>query len=135
MACNPRRQTLFLARDHLVNGPVPETRDNSTVIVPRAFVQQDQFACAVKKVEEMLSPRVSRVRYTLGEDWTGEPAVFFKIILSDEASRQDQLRSVTNEVSTIIDQGIEPLEQWGVLPYFNFRSYSEQAQLNEPAWA
>ncbi len=32
-------------------------------------------------------------------------------------------------------QRLQPLEQWGVLPYFSFRSQSEQAVLQEEAWA
>lgn len=43
--------------------------------------------------------------------------------------------SVTDRVSKTIVREVEPLEEWGVLPYFNFRSQSEQAKLNEPALA
>jgi hypothetical protein len=112
-----------------------EARDNGIVIIPRASTQQGQFDSAVAEVERTLAPQVVRIRYTLGDDWSGEPAVFSRILPSDAASRHDRLWDVTDQVSTVIDQRIEPLEQWGVLPYFNFRSQSEQAQLNEPAWA
>jgi hypothetical protein len=106
------------------------------VIVPRALVQQSQFESAVSEVEKTFRPQVVRVRYDLGDDSTGEPAVFFRILLSDDAaSRRDQLWDVTNRVSTEIVQRIEPLEQWGVLPYFSFRSEAEQTQMNDPAWA
>ncbi len=109
--------------------------DNGVVIVPRAFAQEGQFDAAVAEVERQLHPSVVRIRYTLGHDWAGDPAVFFRIILSDDASKRDRLLSAANDVSAAIEQRIEPLEQWGVLPYFSFRSQSEQAQLNEPAWA
>ena len=69
----------------------------------------------------------------LGDDWSGEPAVFFMVILSDAASRRDQLLSVSNQVSEAIVEQVQPLEQWDVLPYFNFRSQSEQTKLNQPA--
>ena len=105
------------------------------MIIPRAFAQQGQFSAAVAETEQRLSPHVVRIRYTLGQDWSGDPAVFFRIILSDADSRRDQLLDATNKVSAAIVRHIEPLEQWGVLPYFSFRSQSEQAQLNEPAWA
>jgi len=55
--------------------------------------------------------------------------------LTDSASRRDQLLSISNRVSNAIVQQVQPLEQWGVLPYFNFRSQSEQAKLNQPALA
>jgi len=72
---------------------------------------------------------------TLGNDWSGEPAVFFMIILADAASRRDQLLKVTNRVSTLIVQQVQPLEQWGVLPYFDFRSQSEQARIGPQSLA
>jgi hypothetical protein len=105
------------------------------VVVPRAFAQQDQFSAAVAEVERQLQPRVVRIRYTLGNDWTGDPAVFFRITLPDEATERDRLLSTANDVSSTLVRRVEPLEEWGVLPYFSYRSQSEQAQLNEPAWA
>jgi hypothetical protein len=60
--------------------------DNKDMNTSKAFVQQAQFASAVSEVEQMLLPEVVRIRYTLGNDWTGEPAVFFKIVLTDAAS-------------------------------------------------
>lgn len=57
------------------------------------------------------------------------------VILSDSAIGPEQLLKVTNDVSEAIVQKVQPLEQWGVLPYFNFRSQSEQAKLNQPTMA
>jgi hypothetical protein len=72
---------------------------------------------------------------TLGDDWSGEPAVFFMVILADADSRRDRLLMISNQVSQAIVQEVQPLEQRGVLPYFNFRSQSEQAKLIQPALA
>jgi hypothetical protein len=105
------------------------------VIIPRAFSQKSQFAAAVAEVERQLHPQVVHIRHTLRNDWSGEPAVFFRILLSDEASKRDHLLEVTDRITFSIDQQIEPLEQWGVLPYYNFRSQSEQEALKEEAWA
>jgi len=57
------------------------------------------------------------------------------VILADTATGRDQLLSVANHVSEVIIQQVQPLEQWGVLPYFNFRSQSEQAKLHQPTFA
>jgi hypothetical protein len=111
------------------------TRDNRHVILPRAFVEQEKFASAVTEVERALQPQVLRVRYDFGDDWSGEPAVFFRIVLADAATTRDQLLKVTTHVSSTLEQRIEPLEQWGVLPYFNFRGQSEQALMQDEAWA
>lgn len=55
------------------------------------------------------------------------------VILADEASHRDQLLSVSNRVLQAIIQEVQPFEEWGVLPYFNFRSQSEQAKLDQLA--
>ncbi len=104
------------------------------MIVPKAFARQGEFAAAVAAVETQLRPQVVRIQHTFGDDWTGEPSVFFMVILSDSASRRERLLTIANEVSTALVQQIAPLEEWGVLPYFSFRSQSEQVKL-EPSVA
>jgi hypothetical protein len=105
------------------------------VIIPKAFARQDEFAAAVAEVEQQLHPNVVYIRHSFGNDWTGEPAVFFRVLLSDAASKREQLLNVTNQIQTAIRRQIEPLGQWGVLPYFNYRSQSEQAVMKEEIWA
>ncbi len=107
---------------------------NGFVTIPKAVGQRRQFAEAVAEVAEQLRPNVVRIQHEFGDDWTGEPSVFFMVILSDAASRRDRLLTIANEVSTALVQQIAPLEEWGVLPYFSFRSQSEQAKL-EPSVA
>ena len=104
------------------------------MIIPRACANQAEFGAAVSEVERQFHPWVIHIRYSFREDSSGEPAVFFKILLSDEASRRDGLLDLTNRISDAILWQVEPLERWGVLPYFNYRSKSEQAVLQEPAW-
>jgi hypothetical protein len=106
-------------------------RNNGLVYLPRAFAQQPLFQSAVARAAQGLMPNVVGIIPTLDNDWMGQPAVFFMVILSDAASRRDQLLKVTNHVSSVIVQQVQPLEQWGVLPYFNFRSQSEQAKINQ----
>lgn len=62
-------------------------------------------------------------------------AIFFRVLLSNRASKRDRLLRVTQCVSDQILRAIEPLEQWGLLPYCDYRSQSEQAALKEKAWA
>jgi hypothetical protein len=112
-----------------------KTRDNGFVYLPRAFAQQPLFQAAVARAAQRLAPQVVDITPTLGNDWRGEPAVFFMVILADAASRRDQLLRVTNQASAFIVQQVQPLEEWGVLPYFNFRSQSEQARINQHAMA
>ena len=104
------------------------------MIVPKARAQRREFATAVAQVAEQLRPNVVRIQHEFGDDWTGEPSVFFMVILSDASSRRDRLLTIANEVSTALVQQVAPLEEWGVFPYFSFRSQSEQAKL-EPSLA
>lgn len=103
--------------------------------VPTAFAHQARFEAAVALAAQRLAPHVVSVIPTLGDDWSGEPAVFFMVILADAATRRDQLGRISNQVSEAIVQQVQPLEEWGVLPYFNFRSKSEQAKLDQLALA
>jgi hypothetical protein len=98
--------------------------------VPRAHVDQRQFMDDIKRAAQSLAPEVVDIIPTLGNDWTGEPAVFFTVILSDAVARMpDQLLKVTNRVSDFMVQQVAPLEEWGVLPYFTFRTHAEQAKV------
>jgi hypothetical protein len=78
---------------------------------------------------------VLSVEPSLESDWSGEPAAFFLIVLTDAASRRDQLLKVMKQVSHTIVQQVQPLEKWGVLPYFNYRSESEQARITQQTLA
>ena len=111
-------------------------RDNEVVYIARAFAQQAQLDEAINEIIPTLGPDVARLRYSLGKDWTEDPAIFFRIVLSDRASRRDQLQNATSQIEDAITQRLEPVEQWGVLPYFSYRSLAEQAaRQEEEAWA
>ena len=104
-------------------------RDNEVVIIARALIHRAELDRAINDLRPELGPDVVDLTYTLGEDWSGDPAIFFTIVLSDRAARRDQLYKLTSEIQDVIVQHIEPLEQWGVLPYFSYRSQAEQAAL------
>ena len=82
----------------------------------------------------MLGSDVVLIRYDLGEDWSGDPAIFFRVLLSDEASKDHNLRTTVQRFTSTILAEIDPLDL-GLQPYFNFRSESEQRELKEEAWA
>jgi hypothetical protein len=106
-----------------------------SVHLTRAFLQRGQLDAAIREIEPALGPDVVRLRYSLGEDWTGDPAIFFRVLLSDRASRRDQLLQATNRIKSRIEDHLDPFARWGVLPYYSFRSQSEQDALKEEAWA
>jgi hypothetical protein len=111
-----------------------KTRDDDLVFIARAFAQQRQFFAAVANAASGLPQPVISVTPSLGTDWNGESAVFFQIVLADGTPR-GQLLTLTKQISQAIVRQVQPLEEWGVLPYFNFRTQSEQARIKEPTLA
>jgi hypothetical protein len=105
------------------------------VYVPTGFVNQTQLANAVDQAAKKLGPEVLRVRHSVGTDTSGEPAIFFRIILADSSVHENTLADVTGNVSTILFEELRPYENWGLVPYFTFRSNSEQILRSDPDWA
>lgn len=100
---------------------------------PPAITKQSEIQAAIKEVERSLAPDVVHIRYEIGKDWSGEWAIFFRIILADDAAKR--------RLGDVADKAVWGLERqldypgMGVYTYHNFRSVSEQAVLQEPAWA
>ena len=87
----------------------------------------------VDRIARDLAPDVVRIRLNVWHDWSEHPAIYFRVILSDEASRLDRLKDVAGRVrGRLFDElGLDNLDH---LPYFRFRSQSEQAVLQEKSW-
>lgn len=101
--------------------------------LPSAVTKQSEIQAAISTVERNLAPDVVHIRYDIGEDWSGQWAIFFRIVLTDDAARR-RLRDVGNKVVWGLSQQLD-FPGMGVSAYHNFRSVSEQATLREPAWA
>jgi len=102
--------------------------------VSRAWVNQGQITAALRRAERILAPDVVRIRYNFANDWTGDPSIFFKIVLSDDASQKAKRSETAQRVAITILNEVKA-EDLGLHSYYNFRSLSEQEKLNEPAWA
>ena len=59
---------------------------------------------------------------------------FFRILLSDPYIREDTIADLTRRIKTILSDAVRPMEDWGLRPYFNFRSKSEQERRRDPDW-
>lgn len=104
-------------------------------MVPSGFVNQAELASEVKRATLNLGPEVVRVRHSVGPDTSGEPSIFFRIVLTDSASREDTLADVSGHIATVLFDELRPYENWGLIPYFSFRSQSEQATRSDSDWA
>lgn len=103
-------------------------------IVPSGLVNQQEIAEAVRRAEEALRPDVVLIRYSFGEDWTGDPSIFIRVLLSDEAAKRKGLQEVASRVSSKLSRELDA-DRYGLHAYMNFRSKSEQDMLKDPAWA
>ena len=81
------------------------------------------------------SPGVVRWRHTFETDWSGDPAINFWGILSDEASKRENLLRSIGEFKNVVSQHVDLFNDWGLIPYFHFRSESEQAVLQDEDYA
>lgn len=76
-------------------------------------------------------PGVVKWRSTFSEDWSGDPAIFFWVTLDEEVSKRDKLPEVTSAFQKLVTDRIDFQNDWDLIPYFNFRSLSEQAILKD----
>ena len=52
---------------------------------------------------------MAHVAYRLGPDSTGEPSIFFRILLSDPYIREDTIADLTGRIATILSDAVRPL--------------------------
>lgn len=102
------------------------------MILPSTFAKQ-QVNTAISDVISLMPRDVVRINYEVAQDWSGDWAIFFRVLLSDDAANQ-RLRAVTTQVRSALAQRLD-FDSMGLFSYYNFRSVSEQAALREEAWA
>jgi len=104
------------------------------MVVPIDAALESRIDAAITDVVKEFSPLVKRIRYSLGQNWIGDDAIFFRVLLSDEANdsrkRHDAITRVRSRMMERLD--IATLGPW---PYLDFRTESEQSALNQPDWA
>jgi len=76
---------------------------------------------------------VVAIGYSIGHDWNGDPAIFFRVVLSDDSSRPEVLADVTGRVGGKLFDALR-LCDTDYTPYFYFRSKSEQDRQKDPEW-
>lgn len=96
------------------------------------FIDQAQLREEVEKAARALGPEVVRLRYTVKADNSGDPAIYFRIVLADWATDEKSLAKVPRKIENTLINAIHPIENWGLFPYFSYRGNSEQ--FSEPEW-
>ena len=108
---------------------------NMELYETRAYRREDDFAVAIIALEQKLLPDVVRLKYELGEDWAGDPAVFFKVTIRDEVMTEKRGSSLSRHISDVINRELDPREGWDVRHYETYRTVAERERMQEPAWA
>lgn len=101
--------------------------------VPTALVHQRALDSAIRDVENSFSSQVVRIRRSFGDDASGAPSIFFRVLVRDEAAPIAHLREFAQRISIALMDAARTDEN-GLHAYFNFRSVSEQARLHDPDW-
>jgi hypothetical protein len=118
------------------NALCSEVRQSVLLLVRNGFVNEQQVDRAITAFVRRLGPEVVRVRYNISEDWTGDPAIFFRVVLTDQAGTEEDRRwKVTTRIRTALQDKLKPYERWGLIPFIHFRSKSEQDSLKEESWS
>ena len=96
--------------------------------------QLKDFAQRVEQVAKKFPGEVVRILHSFTHDWDGDPAIYFKILFTDEALRHHP--ELTNGVrnALIKDLALYDSEYSVYIPYFNFRTEGEQTKLKDPKW-
>lgn len=98
--------------------------------LPRGLTQSSELSERLDGLAQSL-PGVLDLRYSVEDDWSGDPGIFFSITLSDEAADRAVLGQTSRRIRDLITERIDPMSQWGLIPYFYFRSQSEQESIQE----
>ena len=98
--------------------------------------QLKDFAQRVEEVARKFPSEVVRIRHTFSRDWDGDPAIYFRIVVTDEARRTIPLSELTRRIedALIKDLALFTSEYSLYIPYFEFRTMAEQNRSKDPQW-
>jgi hypothetical protein len=103
-------------------------------IVPRVIVDQTEIERSVSEVAAALNPAdVRDLKFTLDVDASGNPAIFFRVLLTKASSRDSKLGPVTRKVSEELFNRLQPFNRWGLSWYVDFTD--NPAHHRNPNWS
>lgn len=98
--------------------------------------QLKDFAQRVDEVARKFPAEVVRIRHSFSRDWDGDPAIYFRLVLTDEAVNRHPLSELTHrtEDALIKDLALYTSEYSIYNSYFYFRTKAEQDKSKDPQW-
>jgi hypothetical protein len=98
--------------------------------MPSDVTKQPQFEAAVREIVNGSRAHVIDIKSEFGKDWSGDWAIFFHVVLADQASKGVMLGRVTTEVRKRLAEMLRGLNI-RLFGYSDFRSESEVAELQK----
>jgi len=94
------------------------------------------FAQRVDEVAKKFPDEVVRIRHSFTRDWDGDPAINFRIVLTDKIRRNRRLSELSDLIggALIKDLALYESEYSQYIPYFYYRSKSEEDKLKDSEW-
>lgn len=102
----------------------------TAMFMPSEITKQPQIEAAVREVVNGSSAHVINIDFEFGKDWSGDWAIFFHVVLRDQASKGIMLGRVTTEVRKRLAEKLRALDI-RLIGYSDFRSESELAELQK----
>jgi hypothetical protein len=89
--------------------------------------EQEQVEAVLASIENF--PFVTEIRHALDDDWSGDPAVRFWVILRDDVLESSEFADHARRVHWTIFEAVNKseIDRW---PYIRFRGKSEQVELD-----
>jgi hypothetical protein len=102
------------------------------MLMSPSIAKQREIDARIRGLAKRLSPDVVDIKYTISQDWSGDPGIFFRVLISDDAGSK-RLYEVSAKVERKVSEILDRLDVRD-FPYFDYRSVSEQAALRDEAW-
>jgi hypothetical protein len=97
--------------------------------------QLKDFAQKVDEVARKFPGEVVRIRHSFSRDWDGDAAIYFRVLLTDQARRDHRLSELTERIGNTLVHDLALYQQFSeYIPYFSYRTKTEQDQRNDPEW-
>jgi hypothetical protein len=98
--------------------------------------QLKDFAQRVDQVAKKFPDVVVRIRHSFSRDWDGDPAIYFRIVVTNDAEQRYPLPQLTSRIREALtnDLALYQSEYSVFNPYFNYRTKADQDRLKDPEW-
>jgi hypothetical protein len=97
--------------------------------------QKETFRQKVDEVAKKFPAEVVRIRHSFSHDWDGDPAIYFRIVVTDAARREYRLSELTERIGNVLVKDLALYQEYSeYIPYFSYRTKTEQDQSKDLEW-